>query len=219
VRFKIGLNLTTLQIKDKLWFLFELRDKKIQQDRMRFRQNLTRLGEVMAYEISKKLTYHPVVVDTPLQTMNALVLNQQPVLITVLRAGLPYFQGFLNYFDQSDSGFIGAYRKEGEKELTIQLDYLAAPSLESKVVILIDPMLATGNSVIRSVSALLKHGRPSHIYVASLVAAPEGVKNINEQLQVPCSLFTVSMDDRLNKDFYIVPGLGDAGDLSFGEKI
>ncbi len=200
-------------------FLCELRDKKIQQDRMRFRQNLTRLGEVMAYEISKKLTYHPVVVDTPLQTMNALVLNQQPVLITVLRAGLPYFQGFLNYFDQSDSGFIGAYRKEGEKELTIQLDYLAAPSLESKVVILIDPMLATGNSVLRSVSALLKHGRPSHIYVASLVAAPEGVKNINEQLQVPCSLFTVSMDDRLNKDFYIVPGLGDAGDLSFGEKI
>ncbi|MCE2997261.1 MAG: uracil phosphoribosyltransferase [Cyclobacteriaceae bacterium] len=200
-------------------FLIELRDKNIQQDRMRFRQNLTRLGEVMAYEISKKLAYHQVVVETPLKATQALAIKQQPVLITVLRAGLPYFQGFLNYFDQADSGFIGAYRKEGEQELTIQLDYLAAPSLQNREVILIDPMLATGNSVIRSVAALLKHDKPSHIYVASLVAAPEGVKNINEHLSVASSLFTVSMDENLNSEFYIVPGLGDAGDLSFGEKI
>ena len=200
-------------------FLIELRDKNIQQDRMRFRQNLTRLGEVMAYEISKKLAYHQVVVETPLKATQAFAIKQQPVLITVLRAGLPYFQGFLNYFDQADSGFIGAYRKEGEQELTIQLDYLAAPSLQNREVILIDPMLATGNSVIRSVAALLKHGKPSHIYVASLVAAPEGVKNINEHQSVASSLFTVSMDENLNSEFYIVPGLGDAGDLSFGEKI
>lgn len=200
-------------------FLMELRDKNIQQDRMRFRQNLTRLGEVMAYEISKKLAYHQVVVDTPLKTTRAFAIQQQPILITVLRAGLPYFQGFLNYFDGADSGFIGAYRKEGKQELTIQLDYLAAPSLQNREVILIDPMLATGNSVIRSVAALLKHGSPSHIYVASLVAAPEGVKNINEHLSVASSLFTVSMDENLNSEFYIVPGLGDAGDLSFGEKI
>ncbi len=200
-------------------FLIELRDKNIQQDRMRFRQNLTRLGEVMAYEISKKLAYHQVVVETPLQKTQAFAMKQQPVLITVLRAGLPYFQGFLNYFDQADSGFIGAYRKEGEQELTIQLDYLATPSLQNREVILIDPMLATGNSVIRSVAAMLKHGSPSHIYLASLVAAPEGVKNINEHLTVASSLFTVSMDENLNSEFYIVPGLGDAGDLSFGEKI
>lgn len=200
-------------------FLMELRDKNIQQDRMKFRQNLTRLGEVMAYEISKKLAYHQVVVETPLKKTQSFAIKQQPVLITVLRAGLPYFQGFLNYFDQADSGFIGAYRKEGEQELTIQLDYLATPSLQDREVILIDPMLATGNSVIRSVAALLKHGNPSHIYVASLVAAPEGVKNINEHLSVASSLFTVSMDENLNSEFYIVPGLGDAGDLSFGEKI
>ncbi len=200
-------------------FLIELRDKNIQKDRMRFRQNLTRLGEVMAYEISKKLAYHQVVVETPLKTTHSFAIKQQPVLITVLRAGLPYFQGFLNYFDQSDSGFIGAYRKEGEQEITIQLDYLAAPSLQDREVILIDPMLATGNSVIRSVAALLRHGTPSHIFVASLVAAPEGVKNINEHLSVASSIFTVSMDENLNSEFYIVPGLGDAGDLSFGEKI
>lgn len=200
-------------------FLIELRDKNIQQDRMKFRQNLTRLGEVMAYEISKKLAYHQVVVETPLKKTQSFAIKQQPVLITVLRAGLPYFQGFLNYFDQADSGFIGAYRKEGEQELTIQLDYLATPFLQDREVILIDPMLATGNSVIRSVAALLKHGNPSHIYVASLVAAPEGVKNINEHLSVASSLFTVSMDENLNPEFYIVPGLGDAGDLSFGEKI
>ncbi len=200
-------------------FLIELRDKNIQQDRMKFRQNLTRLGEVMAYEISKKLAYHQVVVETPLKKTHSFAIKQQPVLITVLRAGLPYFQGFLNYFDQADSGFIGAYRKEGEQELTIQLDYLATPSLQNREVILIDPMLATGNSIIRSVAALSKHGSPSHIYVASLVAAPEGVKNINEHLSVASSLFTVSMDENLNSEFYIVPGLGDAGDLSFGKKI
>lgn len=200
-------------------FLIELRDKNIQQDRMKFRHNLTRLGEVMAYEISKKLAYHQIVVETPLKKTQSFAIKQQPVLITVLRAGLPYFQGFLNYFDQADSGFIGAYRKEGEQELSIQLDYLATPSLQNREVILIDPMLATGNSIIRSVAALLKHGNPSHIYVASLVAAPEGVKNINEHLSVASSLFTVSMDENLNSEFYIVPGLGDAGDLSFGEKI
>lgn len=200
-------------------FLIELRDKNIQQDRMKFRHNLTRLGEVMAYEISKKLAYHQVVVETPLKKTQSFAIKQQPVLITVLRAGLPYFQGFLNYFDQADSGFIGAYRKEGEQELSIQLDYLATPTLQNREVILIDPMLATGNSIIRSVAALLKHGSPSHIYVASLVAAPEGVKNINGHLSVASSLFTVSMDENLNSEFYIVPGLGDAGDLSFGEKI
>jgi uracil phosphoribosyltransferase len=200
-------------------FLAELRDVTIQQDRLRFRTNMTRLGEIMAYEISKKMAYHSVVVQTPLKKTSSSLLNQSPVLITVLRAGLPYFQGFLNYFDRSDSGFIGAYRKEGEAEITVQLDYLATPSLRGKEVILIDPMLATGNSFIRSISALLKHGEPTHIYLAALVASPEGIKNLTSNLKVPCSLFAVSIDEHLNKDFYIVPGLGDAGDLSFGEKL
>lgn len=200
-------------------FLLELRDREIQKDRMRFRNNLVRLGEIMAYEISKKLNYQPISFQTPLKAADSFQLQQQPILITVLRAGLPYFQGFLNYFDQSDSGFIGAYRKEDQEELTIQLDYLATPSLANRDVILIDPMLATGNSIIRSVTALLKQGTPSTIYVASLVASPEGIANLSSQLKVRCSLFTFSVDEKLNKEFYIVPGLGDAGDLSFGEKV
>lgn len=200
-------------------FLAELRDVKIQQDRLRFRTNMTRLGEIMAYEISKMMAYRSVSLQTPLKETVATLLNQSPVLITVLRAGLPYFQGFLNYFDKSDSGFIGAYRKEGEAEITVQLDYLATPSLQNREVILIDPMLATGNSFIRSVAALLKHGKPSHIYLAALVAAPEGIKNLTHNLKISCSLFTSAIDENLNKDFYIVPGLGDAGDLSFGEKL
>jgi uracil phosphoribosyltransferase len=200
-------------------FLAELRDHKVQQDRFRFRANMTRLGEIIAYEISKKLDYRQFSIQTPLKETATYLLNHSPVLVTVLRAGLPYFQGFLNYFDKSDSGFIGAYRKEGGAEVTVQLDYLATPSLQNREVILIDPMLATGNSFIRSIAALLKQGEPSHIYLAALVAAPEGIKNLIDNLKVPCSLFIVSIDEKLNKDFYIVPGLGDAGDLSFGEKI
>jgi uracil phosphoribosyltransferase len=200
-------------------FLAELRDFKIQKDRLRFRNNMVRLGEIMAYEISKKLAYHSYTVQTPLATANTLLLNQWPVLITVLRAGLPYFQGFLNYFGQSDSGFIGAYRKEEQEEITIQLDYIANPSIDGKEVILIDPMLATGNSFIRSLAALKKRGQPSHIYIACLVASPEGIKNLSDNLKIPYSLFTVSIDEKLDESSYIVPGLGDAGDLSFGEKL
>jgi len=200
-------------------FLAELRDVEKQGDRLRFRNNMVRLGEIMAYEISKRMAYESNEVQTPLAKTSIGLVKNQPVLITVLRAGLPYFQGFLNYFDQADCGFIGAYRKEGKEELTVQLDYLATPALSNREVILIDPMLATGNSIVRSVTALLKHGAPSHIYLAALVASPEGVQNLITQLQVPCSLFTVSMDEKLNKEFYIVPGLGDAGDLSFGEKL
>ncbi len=200
-------------------FLAELRDVKIQQDRLRFRTNMTRLGEIMAYEISKKLNYHSVSVQTPLKETTAYLFHQSPVLVTVLRAGLPYFQGFSNYFDKSDSGFIGAYRKEGEAQITVQLDYMASPSLQDREVILIDPMLATGNSFIRSMAALLKHGTPSRVYLAALVSAPEGIKNLTHNLKISCSLFTVAIDENLDKDFYIVPGLGDAGDLSFGEKL
>lgn len=200
-------------------FLLELRDQKIQQDRMRFRNNLMRLGEVMAYEISKKLSYKRKEIQTSLTNISIPTISQSPVIITVLRAGLPYFQGFLNYFDQSDSGFIGAYRKEGGNEIEIQLDYLAAPSLEGREVILVDPMLATGNSFVRSISALMKLGQPSHIFLAAMIASPEGIEIIQKKVTTPSSLWIVSIDEKLDQNFYIVPGLGDAGDLSFGQKL
>ena len=200
-------------------FLLELRDKKIQQDRMRFRNNLMRLGEVMAYEISKKLSYKRKEIQTSLTNISIPTISQSPVIITVLRAGLPYFQGFLNYFDQSDSGFIGAYRKEGGNEIEIQLDYLAAPSLEGREVILVDPMLATGNSFVRSISALMKLGQPSHIFLAAMIASPEGIEIIQKKVTTPASLWIGSIDEKLDQNFYIVPGLGDAGDLSFGQKL
>ncbi len=199
-------------------FLAELRDVNQQSDRLRFRTNMIRLGEIMAYEISKKMSYQSANVQTPLKATQMQLLKEKPILLTVLRAGLPYFQGFLNYFDASDSGFIGAYRKEGKEEISIELDYMAMPSIEKRQVILIDPMLATGFSFIRSINELAKFGRPSHIFIASLVAAPEGIKRIADSLKMPFSLFTVAVDEKLNAASYIVPGLGDAGDLSFGKK-
>jgi uracil phosphoribosyltransferase len=198
-------------------FLAELRDVKTQHDRLRFRKNLERLGEIMAYEISKSFKYSVSAIQTPLASVDVRKA-QLPVIITVLRAGLPYFEGFLNFFDNADCGFIGAYRKEG-KEISVSLNYLACPSLAGREVVLVDPMLATGNSIVRSWNALLKHGTPSHIYIASLVAAPEGIEKIKSEIKTSSSLWTVCVDQSLNKDFYIVPGLGDAGDLSFGEKM
>jgi uracil phosphoribosyltransferase len=200
-------------------FLNEIRDKEKQQDRMRFRKNMERMGEIMAYEISKKLTYTKCVVNSPLASLTSNQLNTQPIIITVLRAGLVYFQGFINYFDQAEAGFIGAYRKEGGEEIKINLEYLAAPNLEGRDVILVDPMLATGKSFLRSVSALLTHGTPDHLHIASVIASPEGVDYVKKNLNVPHTLWTFAVDEKLDSRFYIVPGLGDAGDLSFGEKL
>lgn len=200
-------------------YLLELRDKQIQQNRTRFRKNVERLGELMAYEISKKFQYSEKRVETPLGTSIVRISNDDPVLITVLRAGLPYFNGFQNIFGEADCGFIGAYRKESETNLTINLDYLATPTLGGRTVILIDPMLATGQSVIKTINALLKHGRPKHVYVAALVATPEGVALLEKNLTVAYDVWTWALDEGLNGMKYIVPGLGDAGDLSFGEKL
>lgn len=199
-------------------FLRSLRDPVLQQDRVRFRNSIERLGQIMAYEISKKLAYEPITVQTPLGQVASHLLEQQPVLLTVLRAGLPYFNGFLHFFDSSDSGFIGAYRKE-EEEITVQLDYLATPSLTNRTIILIDPMLATGKSFVRSIEALHKHGVPAHIHIASLVAAPEGIDYLQKNIKTPYTLWTFSIDESLNHQSYIVPGLGDAGDLCFGDKL
>lgn len=199
-------------------FLQALRDPLLQHDRARFRKNVERLGEIMAYEISKQLAYEPAHIQTPLGQVDSHLLKQKPILLTVLRAGLPYFNGFLNYFDESDCGFIGAYRKE-EKEITVQLDYLATPQLEESTLILIDPMLATGKSIVRSLEALNKYGKPSALHIASLVAAPEGITYLERNLEQPYSLWTFAVDKFLNTESYIVPGLGDAGDLCFGEKL
>jgi uracil phosphoribosyltransferase len=200
-------------------FIAELRDRNIQLDRAKFRKNMKRLGQLMAYEISKRLNFKDEIIQTPLGQTSIQLFSEYPVLLTVMRAGLPYFDGFLDFFDQSDCGFIGAYRQEGSEEIVIHLDYVATPNVNDREVIVVDPMLATGKSFVRSIQALLKYGTPSHIYVASLVASPEGIRFLKENLNVPFSIYTCAVDENLNHQFDIVPGLGDAGDLSFGMKL
>lgn len=200
-------------------FMMELRDRNIQTDRLRFRKNLERLGSIMAYEISKKMHYRMRRVETSLADLTINVIQEQPVLLTILRAGLPFYNGFQSFFDRSDAGFIGAYRNEAENSITIKLDYIATPYIGGKQVILIDPMLATGRSVADAVTAMTKNGIPDHLHIASLVAAPEGVQNLVETIKVPFTVWTFALDEKLNQKYYIVPGLGDAGDLSFGDKM
>lgn len=197
-------------------FLSELRDEALQKDRMRFRRNLERLGEILAYEISKKLAYESKAVKTPLGQLSIEVLRQNPVLITILRAGLPFHLGFLNVFDQSDSGFIGAWRNEHVKNVKVNVDYVSLPAVDGRPVILIDPMLATGQSLLNAEKQLLLKGTPSHLFIVSVVAAPEGIKLLKENITLPHSLWTCALDEKLNSTFYIVPGLGDAGDLCYG---
>lgn len=200
-------------------FISELRDKSIQVDRARFRNNMKKLGQIMAYEISKKLRFDERSVATPLGTSKMRLLERNPVLLTILRAGLPYFEGFLNYFDHANCGFVGAYRDEASAEIVIQLDYVSMPEIEGSEVILIDPMLATGNSIVNSINKIIVKRRPSFIHIATLVAAPEGIDFLANNVSIPYSLYTCAVDDKLNDQFYIVPGLGDAGDLSFGSKL
>jgi uracil phosphoribosyltransferase len=197
-------------------FLSELRDTDVQQDRMRFRRNLERLGEILAYEMSRQLSYQAIDVNTPLGVKTMSLPSTDPVIVGILRAGVPFLQGFMNYFDRADVGFVGAYRKEDGPELSVNIDYLSVPSLEGRPVILIDPMLATGRSVVDAVNALIPKGKPSHLFIASVVSAPEGIKRVTEEVSLPFSLWTCAIDDKLNDSAYIVPGLGDAGDLSYG---
>jgi uracil phosphoribosyltransferase len=199
-------------------FLFELRDAHLQKDRLRFRHNLSRLGELMAYELSKELAYQPVEVATSLGKKVTALPDQDIVLLTILRAGLPFLDGFQRIFDKADTGFIGSYRVEGTSEIHIQRDYMATPSLEGRTVILADTMLATGRSLVDAVTTLVLRGRPKHLYLASVIAAPEGIQYIQDHVNTPASLWVFSVDQKLNSNFYIVPGLGDAGDLSFGKK-
>jgi uracil phosphoribosyltransferase len=200
-------------------FLAELRNVQVQKDSMRFRKNLERLGEVLAYEVSKTLSFQTKEVVTPLENTAMAVPSDQVVLVAVLRAALPFYQGFLNFFDQAESGFIGAFREEGTEKLTVNLGYHASPSLDNKVLILVDPMLATGQSCVAALQTLLQHGTPKAIHLVAAIAAPEGVQHLAEHISQPYSLWLGTLDERLNEKAYIVPGLGDAGDLAFGAKL
>ena len=198
----------------------EMRDVNIQKDMLRFRRNLERVGEIMAYEISKTLDYRTVETLTPLDVAKTSVIDSQVVLATIFRAGVPFHQGFLNYFDNAQNAFVSAYRKYKEKEnFDVCIEYLASPRLDGKTLILADPMLATGASMELSYRALLTKGNPAHIHVASVIASRQAVDYICEKF--PADRTTVwigAIDEHINAHSYIVPGLGDAGDLAYGVK-
>jgi len=201
-------------------FVAELRSVEIQTDRMRFRRNLERIGEIFAYEISKTLEYQPVEITTPLGAVQMMQVVEQPLLATILRAGLPLHQGLLNYFDRADNAFITAYRKyHKNQDFTIRVEYISSPSVEGKVLILNDPMLATGASIVKTVKGMLAHGMPKHIHIAAVLASNEGLEYIKRNLSLHnITLWLGGVDDELTAQAYIVPGLGDAGDLAFGQK-
>ena len=205
-------------------YVKELRSVDVQKDSMRFRRNIERIGEVMAVEISRHLTYAVEQVQTPLAVAEMLVPQDQVVLGTLLRAGLPMHQGFLNMFDKAENAFISAYRKEtvgrrGETEIEIVSEYLAAPNIEGKTLILVDPMLATGLSMEVAYKALLSHGTPKNVHVACLFGTPQAINYLSENMPEDTTLWCAGIDPVLNEKKYIVPGLGDAGDLCFGEKL
>lgn len=196
----------------------ELRNTEIQGDRMRFRRNLERIGEVIAYEISKVLPSVDREIGTPLGTSVCKVLSQQPVLATILRAGLPLHQGMLNYFDRADNAFISAYRKHhGDGSFEIELEYLSCPSLDGRILIISDPMLATGASLVKTIHMLKEEGKPAAIHVVSAIACTVGIEFVRRE-QPDVTIWCGAIDEELTAKGYIVPGLGDAGDLAFGEK-
>lgn len=200
-------------------FLGEIRDSSIQKDTMRFRRNMERISEILAYELSKKLDYKSISVRTSLGEADVNVLNEQPVLATILRAGLSMHQGLLNYFDKSDSAFISAYRKHSTaEEFEIHVEYLASPKIDNRVVIISDPMLATGSSMVMVYKALLKQGIPSKVIVVSAIATPTAIDFVKRHLPDSTEIWVGAIDEELTAQSYIVPGLGDAGDLAYGIK-
>ena len=199
-------------------WISEIRDEEIQKDRLRFRRNLERIGEVAAYEISKTLKHAPKDVQTPLGVANVKVLQEQPVLCTILRAGLPLHQGLLNFFDKADNGFISAYRKHSrDGSFEISLEYVSCPDLEGRVVIISDPMLATGASLVKTIQYLREEGHPAEIHVVVAIACTVGIEYVLRG-EPQCKIWCGAIDDELTAKGYIVPGLGDAGDLAFGSK-
>lgn len=202
-------------------FVSELRSVEIQKDSMRFRRNLERIGEIMSYEISKTLSYDQEDVTTPLGTAT-VNLHQDPIVLgTILRAGLGFHEGFLNYFDRAESAFVSAYRKyrENHQSFHVSIEYIASPLLEGKVLVLTDPMLATGGSMELSFHALHTKGSPKHIHIASIIASQEAIDYCKEKFpQSNTTIWVAAIDPILDENAYIVPGLGDAGDLAYGEK-
>jgi len=201
-------------------FLMELRDEVIQKDSLRFRKNMERLGEIFAYEISKEFSFTQKEVTTPLGSAQCLALAQQPVLATILRAGLPFHQGMLNFFDQAQNAFVSAYRKHHkDNTFTINIEYLSSPDLTGRILILSDPMLATGQSMLLAYRELLQHGKPEHTHFITLLASVEGIEYLKKHISSKdTSIWVGAVDDELTAQAYIVPGLGDAGDLAFGSK-
>ncbi len=201
-------------------YMSELRDVQVQKDSMRFRLNIERIGALMGYEISKKFEYISTEVTTPLGIAIVPVLKEQPVIATILRAGLPLHHGMLSTFDKADNAFVSAYRKHHkDNTFDVHVDYLASPSIEGKELILCDPMLATGTSMVLAYQALLRHGRPKHIHVVSILSSMFGIDYVKKNLPENTSIWTCAIDDELTVQSFIVPGLGDAGDLAYGAKL
>ena len=201
-------------------FIAEMRDEEIQKDSMRFRRNLERAGEICAYEISKKLDWIKKEVTTPLGIAEMSVLKEQPVIATILRAGLPFHQGMHNYFDKAENAFISAYRKHHpDGSFEVQVEYMACPDLNGKTLILCDPMLASGHSIELVFKALKRNGVPKNIHIASLLASADGVEYVKKHLPNNVTMWVCAIDEELTSQAYIVPGLGDAGDLAFGNKL
>ncbi|MEL4456894.1 uracil phosphoribosyltransferase [Lutimonas vermicola] len=201
-------------------FISEIRDINIQKDSMRFRRNIERIGEILSYELSRELHFQDQEVQTPLGVKKVPLVSDQLVLCSVLRAGLPLHQGILNYFDHIENAFISAYRLHKTPEIfEIKVEYLATPALNGKILILADPMLATGSSLVSVYDILKKIGTPSQVHLVSVIAAKEGIDYISKHFPDNTHLWVATVDDKLNSKGYIVPGLGDAGDLAFGNKL
>jgi len=212
----------TLDSKNTLLnkFISEIRDVTVQKDSMRFRRNIERIGEVLAYELSQSLSYENKVVTTPLGTKIVPVPKNDIVLCSILRAGLPLHNGLLNYFDDAENAFISAYRKHiNETEFEIKVEYFASPNLDGKTLILADPMLATGQSILSVYEGLKKHGTPKEIILACVIGSSEAIELLEKHFPPTTKLWIATVDNKLNSKGYIVPGLGDAGDLAFGEKL
>lgn len=202
-------------------FVAEIRDQKIQQDPLRFRRNLERIGEIFAYEISKTFNYEEKEIQTPLGIAKEFILQEQVVLASILRAGIPLHNGLLNYFDRAENAFISAYRKYTEDgHFDIHIEYISAPDLTGKTLILADPMLATGSSLELATKALKSNGKPAHVHMVSIIASQAGVDYVTNMLAgEPVTLWLAGIDEELNAKSYIIPGLGDAGDLAYGAKL
>ena len=201
-------------------FLAEIRCIEIQKDPLRFRRNMERIAEILGYEVSKKMVYTESEVETTLGKAKIELPKEKPLLATILRAGLSMHQGLLNYFDQSESAFISAYRKHSTAEdFEIYVEYMASPNLDNKIWIISDPMLATGSSMVTVYQAMLRYGNPKRIFVVSAIATPQALDYVKKHLPENTEIFVAAIDQELTAQSYIVPGLGDAGDLAYGEKI